>query len=123
MSCDNSYTVYEMSPAGMQVPVKEVIINGGANIANKSLFTPYGVVTSISDEEAELLQNNYVFKRQQEAGFIRIEKKEQDPEKVVSANGMTERDASAPLNDLILDAEADEIQSDVILKTRGRAKK
>lgn len=78
-------------------PIEKTIrIEGGANVARKNLETPRGVVTRISDEDAELLSTNPVFLRHQKNGFIVMEKHNKDPEKV-AAQHMESADASAPL--------------------------
>lgn len=76
--------------------IKHVItIEGGANVINKKLITPKGVMTEVSDSDADALNQNPVFQRYVKGGFMKIEKKSHDPEKV--ASGMESRDNSAPL--------------------------
>lgn len=74
---------------------EEVIIQGGAGIANKNLITPRGVVTPITAEQyAELSSTNEVFKLHVENGFITVTDKETDVEKV--AADMNQNDPSKP---------------------------
>jgi hypothetical protein len=77
--------------------VRSVIINGGANVADKFLVTPKGAVTIVNDEQLEVLQSNPSFKRHKDRGFILVEagKAQSDVEKAIS--DMTGRDESSPL--------------------------
>jgi|SRR6478736_5361193 len=74
-----------------------VFIHGGHGVATlgKSLITPQGVVTEVSDEQLTYLQENPVFQRHQKNGFIIVESKRVDPEKVAAS--MATADGSAPL--------------------------
>lgn len=100
MSQDVRYADYARTTRE-QIPVvlRSVLIRGGANVAQKNLITPLGVVTEINDEEYALLEGkegkegNQVFKKHKEAGFIKVEKKKSSVEKVVK--DMTGKDKSA----------------------------
>jgi hypothetical protein len=70
-------------------------IKGGANVASKNLITPYGVLTVVTDEELLLLQSNTSFNNHVERGFITVEKKKSEVERV--AKNMKKKDSSAPL--------------------------
>ena len=48
------YCLYERIVNGNVILKKKISINGGANVANKKLYTPKGVVTSVSDEDYEV---------------------------------------------------------------------
>lgn len=91
------YTGY--LPGGADLPTTEKVVhlNGGANLADKHLVTPRGVVTLLDEAEVEFLRNHPVFQLHQKNGFVTIEAKQAEPE-VVAAN-MTGRDKSAPLVD------------------------
>jgi len=100
---------------GIQTPKRHVIVHGGANIASvKSaygemgaddqgipMWTPQGVVTSITDEQAKFLASHDVFKAGVVGGFYKILDTDpgQDHKKVkaLAAADMTARDGSAPL--------------------------
>lgn len=75
--------------------VKRIHIKGGANVADrKTLLTPAGVVTELTDEDYELLIASDFYKRQNEAGYIRpVETKAEADEP--AKKGMNERDKSA----------------------------
>lgn len=87
----------QTKPGGGDIPVEtgRVFIAGGTNVPNKYMTTPRGVVTSVSDEELAILQDNDVFRAHVKNGFITIQKAPQDVEKVTA--DMERRDKSAPL--------------------------
>ena len=95
-TASTAYTIWnEVAPGGIPSPKRSITINGGANLADKSLVTPYGVVTKISSEDLALLENNRHFQQHVDAGFIMYSKNKEDPNKV--ASDMVGRDKSAPL--------------------------
>ena len=49
------------APVSYECDGHMIRIEGGANIPNKFMLTPLGVVTNITDEEAVLLEQNRVF--------------------------------------------------------------
>ena len=75
-------------------PMK-VTIKGGHGLANKHFVTPQGVVTTVTDEEMEMLLRNKSFLRHVHLGFISCDKKKVAPEK--KAVNMNQKDGSAPL--------------------------
>lgn len=95
-SCDNQYAHYEET--GGQLPALKFVVKvaGKANITDKHFVTPKGVVTELQDWEAEFLERDPTFQQQVEAGFMKLEKRKKDPEKV--AEEMTKRDRSAPVS-------------------------
>lgn len=77
----------------------KVLINGGANLPGARLpdgvfLTAAGVVTKVTAEQYQELEQNEVFKLHKKNGFIRVENAKHDPEKV--AADMERRDNSAP---------------------------
>lgn len=95
-STNVEYAQYGKAEGNAPPPVlRRVVIKGGANVANKHMITPYGVVTKVSDEDAAWLVTDPNFVRHQKAGHVRIETRNVDPE-VVAAD-MKGRDGSAPL--------------------------
>ncbi|MDE2100259.1 MAG: hypothetical protein KGL39_23615 [Patescibacteria group bacterium] len=91
------YTMYDRSKDKNQLPrVKaQIMVHGGANVSNKQFVTPKGVMTTVSDEEYELLKDNHVFKQHVANGHIQVESRKYSLDKVVK--DMTEKDKSAPL--------------------------
>jgi hypothetical protein len=72
-------------PGGLNIPEREIFINGGAGIAQKRTFgTPLGVYTRVPDEEMEWLKDHPCFKDHMAKGYIRMEKRKMDPEAVAA---------------------------------------
>jgi hypothetical protein len=72
-----------------------ILIQGGTNVADKNFVTPQGVVTKVTDEQLKELKQNEMFKTHLKNGFIKIEEKAGDTEKVVA--DLTARSDDAPL--------------------------
>lgn len=72
----------------------EVLIAGRANVANKNLITPKGVVTVIDEDTLNLLQSNKVFAAHSRNGFISCDSRKEDPEEHAKKN-MEAADKSA----------------------------
>lgn len=89
------YVQYSKSVNDMPVVESFVDIAGGANLPDKHLVTPRGVVTKVTDEQLALLEQNPLFKRHKENGFIIVDSVKVDPE--VKASDMEQRDDSSPL--------------------------
>ena len=70
-----------------------VKIKGGANISNKHLLTPRGVVTSVTEAQLDALRKHAVFKAHAKNGFITISIAERKVDDMVK--DMEPRDASA----------------------------
>ena len=91
-TCDNVIAVgYDASGR----PAKRILLKGGHGVANKHFITPQGVVTEVSDDDADILRNHPTFQRMMKAGFYVMEGKRIEPEKVAAS--MKGRDGSAPL--------------------------
>lgn len=83
LSSNVNYAFYER---GGDVPVKtrQVIVRGGTGVINNNFVTPEGVATMITDEEAELLRTNSVFKMHEKNGFVKIDSEKKKIAKAVS---------------------------------------
>lgn len=92
------YTTHTKGANDMPIPAGEVLIHGGANLPDKQLFTPMGVHTEISENDYELLKANSVFEQHVKNGFVTVEERKHDVEKVASDMG-DKTDPSAPLTD------------------------
>lgn len=112
-----AYQIYRQGGADLPVVDKTILVAGGANVANKNFITPKGVVTTVTDEELELLGKNPVFALHRENGFITVEEKQVSVEKVVS--DMEARDDAAPLTDEDFIAK-DQIPPTVVTNKRGK---
>lgn len=84
---------------GALVVVKTITINGGANVADKkTLVTPSGVVTELSDKDFDMLKETDFYKRMEKRGHIRpIEHKSEAED--TKKNGMKQKDNSAQKTD------------------------
>jgi len=91
-----TYTSYKQGGADLPVVEHRVHVAGGANVADKHLLTPRGVVTEVSDEDLEHLERNQLFQRHKANGFILVDTIKVDPEIKVAAD-MEQKDDSAPL--------------------------
>lgn len=98
LAADMVYAAWGKGPDGRtveQIHEQSVAINGGAGIASRHLITPRGVHTQITDEQYAALQNNPIFQLHVKNGFITVDDRLVDVDKVVA--DMTARDESAPL--------------------------
>lgn len=90
-----SVAITKKGDNGALVIVKRIHINGGANkIDRRTLVTPQGVVTELTDADFELLKQTDFYQRMEKRGHIRpVETKEtaEDPAKA----GMASKDNSA----------------------------
>ena len=94
---DQSYTNWHQGGADVPVKGHSVLIKGGTGVANDRLITPMGICTEITDYDLEELQKNKCFLDHQEKGFLVVQSKKADAEKV--AEKMNLDDESAPLTD------------------------
>ncbi|WP_237386220.1 hypothetical protein [Xenorhabdus sp. Sc-CR9] len=93
-----------------------VFIHGQANIMTKAMHTPRGRVTEVSAEQYAQLKDNHVFQLHKENGFITVESRKADPEKV--ASDMEASDQSAPDTPESLEAEG----KDTPIANKGKGK-
>jgi len=95
LSCDNEYIVYDK----LGNIEKRIYINGKANVTDKkTLITKSGVVTSVSEEDHKLLEENYHFRQHKENGFIEVSNAKKVDGDSVSKN-MAKKDKSAQLKE------------------------
>lgn len=92
LTADTAYS-FGHGPDGQ--PAKLILVNGGHGVANKHIITPQGVCTALNDEDAALLATHPLFQLHQKNGFVVIDSKKTDTEKVAAS--MEGRDKSAPL--------------------------
>lgn len=88
----------------------EVLVAGRANVANKNLITPKGVVTRVEEDIYEQLKKVRVFAAHARNGFISVSTAKADPEEV--AKDMEAKDASAQAT-----------EADLSKKTTAKVKK
>lgn len=99
-SSDNQFNVYDKHERVAGV-LKSIIIKGGAGVQNKrTLLTPMGAATIVTDEEMAILNEDPHFKAFVENGFMTVDEKAKNPpgdhkvEQVVK-DELTEKDAGA----------------------------
>ena len=95
LSNDQQYTLWKEGTNGPNVPLHSVLIKGKANVVDTlHLITPKGVVTAVSKDDMEFLSKDPGFNQHKENGFILVEQKKADANRV--AQDMTPKDSSAP---------------------------
>lgn len=122
LACDNVYDAYGPAVDGLPQAREGILIRGGYGVATKSLVTPRGAVTTITDEQYARLEDDAVFKLHRANGFISVEQSSA-PAEVVAAN-MAQNDPSVPLEpgDLELDPDSPMAETGPS-KRRGRPPK
>lgn len=61
---------------------QKIDIKGGANVSNKHLWTPKGVVTKVTDAELEGLKKNKVFNKLVNTGYFKLAKIKWDADRI-----------------------------------------
>lgn len=99
LAADNAYTAYVKGGGDLPSVERSVLIKGGTGVAGawNRLETPQGVVTEVTDEELAFLQQQVVFNRHVENGFLHVDDKLYQPEKV--AADQNRNDPGAPLTE------------------------
>ncbi len=117
ISNDVKYCIYSEKPEDLRkdlsVPIHEFLINGKANIANKHLITPRGVMTKISDDDFSILKENATFQRHVKNGFIAFEKKEFAIDRVIK--DMKPKDNSAPITPAFYEGKGSTVPKPVVI--------
>ncbi len=94
---DQRYTNWIKGGGDVPVEVHNVLIKGGAGVANDRFVTPLGVVTEIDDFDLEELRKNAGFNQHEKDGFVSVSTKKVEAEK--AAANMNLKDESAPMTD------------------------
>lgn len=110
LSADVNYTIGD----------RKFAVAGKANVANRNIITPRGMVTKATAEEVAELKKNRIFALHLKNGFLTIEDRQHDVEKVASS--MEARDKSAPdtENDLMLDAEVESVEGTTVKRKKKK---
>jgi len=97
LTADVAYTDYT-NQSGINTPTRKVVVRGGAGVARQGagphIYTPQGLRTEVTDEEAAFLERHPQFIDHQKRGHVRIEKIARDPDKV--AGGMEGDEGGKP---------------------------
>ena len=73
MAASVTYAFYTRGANKINVVTDEITINGGADVINKkTLQTPNGVVTELTDDQLDRLKSHPVFKMHLENGSVAI---------------------------------------------------
>ena len=91
---DQRYVDWSKGASDLPIEGQSVFIKGGTGVANDRFVTPLGVMTEVTEEEMKLLSANEMFKLHKGNGFITVQEKSADPEKV--AADMSLDDPSSP---------------------------
>lgn len=103
LAADMAYTIYKPEVSqndNISIIDRTVYVKGGSGVvAAKStegnFYTPKGVMTSVSEEEFELLLQNKVFQMHVDNGHVSYENKEKKVADVVK--DLEEKEPSSPL--------------------------
>lgn len=107
---DQRYVNYTSNPEGVPLPTSDILIKGGAGVANERLITPQGVHTEVTEEAMAELEKNPVFAMHKRNGFIIVQARRADADKV--ATDMNAKDKSKPLTPAdYLDKQVDAVVS------------
>lgn len=95
-SQDMTYPIYSEGQQNQARIIKSIIIKGRANVTDpRTLFTPTGAVTEVSEEDLALLKKSDAFQRHVLKGFMKV----MDDVSELDVNDLNARDNSAQLRD------------------------
>lgn len=106
---DQKYTNWTDGGGDIKIPTSAVLIKGGAGVANDRIVTPMGVVTEIDEDQHAILQQNPGFLDHEKKGFVKVERRQADPEKV--AADMDRNDPSAPITPAYYESKDSELDA------------
>lgn len=81
LSNSTTYNQYTKGANGLNIVTKHITIVGGADVTDKNLIMPDGVITKISDEDLATLLNNKVFQNHLVRGYVKYYKVRPNVEK------------------------------------------
>lgn len=97
MTAAVTYTDWKKSPGGLSIAGAQVTIKGGANVADRrTIITPRGIGTQVTDAELEFLKGDPTFLMHEKNGFISVDSVADIRDGDKAASGMEGRDDSAP---------------------------
>ncbi len=82
MASPVTYAFYAKGENKINKVVDTITINGGADVINRALMTPQGIVTELEDDRLEKLKSHPVFRKHLENGFVSIQGSEKAAKKV-----------------------------------------
>lgn len=108
------YTFYKQNESKINIVVDTIHVNGGADVVNKrTLDTPQGVVTELTDEQLDKLKSHPVFQQHLKGGYVVIQSTEKEAQK---AKAHLEKDKSAQITPE--DYEKGDIKKEIRKNTR-----
>lgn len=103
LTSDVRYTLWKSTPGGVNTAATHVLVRGGHGVAhrreNNGIDTPIGILTSVTDDQLELLKADEVFQTHQKNGFVRIIETDRKVEPEKAAKDLEQREPSAPFDD------------------------
>ncbi len=103
LTSDVKYTLWRATKGGVNTPLDHVLIKGGHGVAHKrangGVDTPIGMITSITDDQLELLKKDEVFQTHLKNGFVRVIETDRKVEPEKAAKDLEAKEPSAPLDD------------------------
>ena len=115
LSNSQNYTQYAKGLDGDQIniPIKSVYIKGGADVTNKNLETPEGIVNKVSADDLAFLLENKDFQSHLEKGYVKyydtepnvdkeVEKMTKDNSKQLTKSDYTKKGKKAPKTESII---------------------
>lgn len=108
LSSDVKYTLYQQkskdAPGGVNVAIAHVLVRGGHGVAHRQphggLETPNGVITSVTDEQLDMLKKDGTFQTHLRNGFVRIIETDRKVEAGKAAKDLENVEPSSPLTDV-----------------------
>lgn len=99
LAANQAYTTYVQSDPNQLPKIrKTVLVKGGTGVTEaRHVQTPKGVITEVTDEELEALQENTSFQDHVKNGYITVEARKAKIAKVTES--MNKGDKSRPLTD------------------------
>lgn len=106
LATDVKYTLWSPkskdAPGGPNTAIKHVTIHGGHGVAHRrahgGLETPNGVLTTVTDEDVELLKKDEVFQTHERNGYVRIIESARKVAPEAAAKDLETKEPSAPLD-------------------------
>ena len=95
LTASQDYNFYSVTEGGRNQLTCTIHVNGGTNLADRHFITPDGVITEVSDEQAERLKTHSVFQLHEKNGFVKIVTSESNAEK--AKKELEEEDKSSPM--------------------------
>lgn len=103
LTTDQKYTMWKSNPGGVNKELHHVTIYGGHGVAHRrkhgGLETPNGVITSISQDDLDMLKKDEAFQCHLKNGFVKIIETAKAPAPEKAAADLEKADGSAPLTD------------------------